>query len=107
MGWKTASANNDFELADPWFDQKSAGSGSDFGTVSFSLNGDHTHTVDGTTSRDGMHTHPISGRVSEYTGGTGTYGGGDPHNHGYTNTTSVEVSTVQPYITCYFWRRTA
>ena len=107
MGWKTASANNDFEMSDPYFDQKSPGAGSDFGTVSFRINGDHTHTVEGTTTRDGMHTHPISGRVSEYTGGTGTYGGGDPHNHGDTNTTVVEVSTVQPYITCYFWRRTA
>ena len=107
MGWKTASANNDFEMSDPYFDQKSAGSGSDFGTVSFKLNGDHTHTVDGTTSRDGAHTHPISGSVKKYTGGSGTYGGGDPHNHGDTNTTHVEVSTVQPYITCYFWRRTA
>ena len=107
MGWKSASANNDFEMSDPWFDQKSPGAGSDFGTVSFRINGDHTHTVDGTTTRDGMHTHPISGRVIEYTGGTGTYGGGDPHNHGDTNTTFVEVSTVQPYITCYFWRRTA
>ena len=107
LGWKTASANNDFELSAPYYDQKSAGSGSDFGSVSFTLNGNHTHTVDGTTTRDGMHTHPISGRVSEYTGGTGTYGGGDPHNHGDTNTTVVEVSTVQPYITCYFWRRTA
>ena len=107
LGWKTASANNDFELSDPYYDQKSAGSGSDFGSVSFVLNGDHTHTVDGTTSRDGMHTHPISGSVSEYTGGSGTYGGGDPHSHGDTNTAFVEVSTVQPYITCYFWRRTA
>lgn len=107
LGWKTASANKDFELQSPYYDQKSAGSGSDFGSVSFVLNGDHTHTVDGTTTRDGAHTHPISGRVSEYTGGTGTYGGGDPHNHGDTNTTHVEVSTVQPYITCYFWRRTA
>lgn len=107
LGWKTASANNDFELSAPYYDQKSAGSGSDFGSVSFTLNGNHTHTVDGTTTRDGAHTHPISGSVSEYTGGTGTYGGGDPHNHGDTNTTHVEVSTVQPYITCYFWRRTA
>lgn len=107
LGWKTASANKDFELSAPYYDQKSAGSGKDFGSVSFTLNGDHTHTVDGTTTRDGMHTHPISGSVKEYTGGTGTYGGGDPHSHGDTNTTYVEVSTVQPYITCYFWRRTA
>ena len=107
MGWKTASANNDFDMSDPWFDQKSPGAGSDFGTVSFRINGKHTHTVSGNTSNGGSHTHELSGTVGNYNGDTDTAGGGGSHNHGETGYTNVDTSTVQPYITCYFWRRTA
>lgn len=107
MGWKTADSTRDFDMSDPYFDQKSAGAGSDFGTVSFNLNGDHTHTVRGNTSNGGAHTHELSGTVSNYNGNTGSAGGGGSHTHGDTGYTNVDTSTVQPYITCYFWRRTA
>ena len=107
LGWKSAVANGDFEIASPYFDQKTAGTGSDFGTVSVDLDGAHTHTISGTTGNGGLHDHQFTGSVSQYSGGTGTYGGGDPHSHGGTSTAFVNVSTVQPYITCYFWRRTA
>lgn len=34
---------------------------------------------------------------------TSTIGGGQPHNHG--NTGSSSVNNLQPYITCYMWKR--
>lgn len=64
----------------------------------------------------GSHTHTINGSVSTYNGYSGSStpgmetrgtGGGGSHNHGNTGKATVSVSTVQPYITCYFWRRTA
>lgn len=36
---------------------------------------------------------------------TSSVGGGSSHNHG--NTGSKTVSVLQPYITCYMWKRTA
>lgn len=64
----------------------------------------------------GSHNHTINGSVSQYSGYSGSStpgmetrstGGGGSHNHGNTGEATVNVSTVQPYITCYFWRRTA
>lgn len=62
----------------------------------------------------GSHTHTLSGSVSTYSGLTDPaaplttlVGGGQSHTHGDTGYTNVDTSTVQPYITCYFWRRTA
>jgi hypothetical protein len=37
---------------------------------------------------------------------TGNEGGGQPHNHPFTGTASTQ-SHLQPYITCYMWKRTA
>lgn len=107
LGWNSATANGDFSTSSPYFDQKTAGEGSDFGSISVALDGDHTHTFSGTTGNGGLHDHQFTGSVSQFSGGTGTYGGGEGHNHGDTNTAFVNVSTVQPYITCYYWRRTA
>ena len=63
---------------------------------------------------DGSHTHKLSGSVSTYSGltdpaapSTTSVGGGQSHSHGNTVSSTVSTSTVQPYITCYFWRRTA
>ena len=63
---------------------------------------------------DGSHTHKLSGSVSTYSGltdpaapSTTSVGGGQSHSHGNTVSATVSTSTVQPYITCYFWRRTA
>ena len=64
----------------------------------------------------GSHTHTISGSVTQYYGTSGmstpgmesrTTGGDGSHTHGNTVSATVSTSTVQPYITCYFWRRTA
>lgn len=64
----------------------------------------------------GSHSHTLNGSVSTYSGYSGSStpgmetrstGGGGSHNHGDTGEATVNVSTVQPYITCYFWRRTA
>ena len=45
----------------------------------------------------GEHTHTIS---------ESSIGGGSGHNHTFTGTAS-SISTLQPYITCYMWKRTA
>lgn len=50
------------------------------------------------------------GRVTDASGGTSASAG---HNHGFTNPTftgtaaTITESTVQPYITCYMFKRTA
>ena len=62
----------------------------------------------------GSHTHTLSGSVSRFSGSTDSYaplttlvGGGESHSHGNTTSSQVNTSTLQPYITCYFWRRIA
>lgn len=62
----------------------------------------------------GSHTHTLSGSVSTYSGSTDSaaplttiVGGGQSHSHGNTASSQVNTSTLQPYITCYFWRRIA
>lgn len=107
--WNNAKnfTTGDFLISNDPMDRAAPATGDVWGASTFTLSGNHTHYVDGTTTNDGLHTHPLSGSVSQYSGGSGTYGGGDGHSHGDTNTAFVNVSTVQPYITCYFWRRTA
>lgn len=72
-------------------------------THSTTSNGVHTHTVSGTTGgQSANHTHSISGtsgsnsanHAHSVSGTTGTAGSGNSGN-------------VQPYITCYMWKRTA
>lgn len=81
----------------------SLSSGSDFGGTGFTINASHTHAVSGTTgaatgnsanssaltsgSNSANHTHNISGT-------TASSGNGNTKN-------------LQPYITCYMWKRTA
>lgn len=115
LGWKTATTSGTgFTLSSPYFDQKSAGSGSDFGTVTISLDTSHDHSVEGETNRCNAHSHTLSGSVSSYSGSTGTASGssgsagsGSSHSHGNTGSALGSQSIVQSYITVCFWLRTA
>lgn len=115
LGWKTASVSGEgFSISAPYFDQKSAGSGSDFGTITVSYDSEHIHSVDGETNMANAHTHSISGSVSSYSGSTGTASGssgsagsGSSHSHGNTGSALGSQSIVQSYITVCFWLRTA
>jgi microcystin-dependent protein len=58
----------------------------------------HTHSVDlpnftGSSGGEAAHTHSVN--VAAFTGASGSTGGGGAHNN------------LQPYIVCYFWKRTA
>ena len=54
--------------------------------------GAHTHTLNGSVSSGGAHTHKVSTNTST-TGSTGS-------------SVSINFNVLQPYITCYIWRRT-
>lgn len=75
-----------------------AGSTSAYSTSSA---GAHTHS----TTTNGAHTHSVSGN-------TGSSGSGSSHTHSVPAATSAAggstaQSVLQPYITCYMWKRTA
>ena len=56
----------------------------------------HNHTLQySTTSGENIFLRNQSGKAASFKSGTGTAGGGEPHNN------------LQPYITVYMWRRTA
>ena len=65
-------------------------------------------TVAGAVNTAPNHTHSVSGN-------TGNLGGGNSHSHGDTGKSSpatdsklsASQSIMQPYITCYMWKRTA
>lgn len=72
-----------------------SGSGA-FTYSAISGDGSHTHTVPN-------HTHSVSGgAVSDASAKNAT----SPHNHAFTGT-EANISHLQPYITCYMWKRTA
>ena len=59
------------------------------------------------TKENGIHRH-------SYSGTTSNVGGSAAHSHGNTgaaapgtSSANIGVSTLQPYITCYMWKRTA
>lgn len=115
LGWKTASVSGvGFSTSAPYFDQKSAGSGSDFGSITVSYDSEHIHSVEGETNRASSHTHTLSGSVSSYSGSTGTASGssgsagsGNSHSHGNTGSALSTQSVLQPYVVVCFWQRTA
>lgn len=79
----------------------------DWGYTSLVFRGGHTHSISGNSNSGGSHSHSLSGSVSTFNGYTAGVGSGGAHDHGNTGSTQVQTSTVQPYITAYFWRRTA
>lgn len=90
-------------------------------SVSITKSGAHTHTIysmdkgknDGTAMRLGTSANydntiygVPSGGAHTHTVSETTVGGGGGHNHIFTGSAG-SVSTLQPYITCYMWKRTA
>lgn len=78
--------------------------------IQTTTDGSHTHSLVGTTSTysgetgDDTHSHRISGITDPMVGS----GGGAAHNHGDTGVGgSMNFSVLNPYITVYFWKRTA
>lgn len=67
--------------------------------------GDHTHGYSGTTSsNNGGHTGAAgTGATGGWSGNTGE---GGPTTTGSTGS-GTAISTLQPYVTCYIWKRTA
>lgn len=82
--------------------------------VNCGSNGAHTHSI----ASSGAHTHSIgsSGGHSHTVGSSGSHshtatsastGSGNSHSHGATGSALSTTSVLQPYITCYIWKRTA
>lgn len=98
------------------------------GTLTTSSSGAHVHAIkyveDGGTgtkarftgqtsytgTRDtlsaGAHTHTVSGTTAGNTGNVTSTGGGSSHTHDFSGN-EIDISTLQPYITCYMWKRIA
>ena len=73
--------------------------------ITTSSNGAHTHTVSGTAASSGAHTHTVSGTAAS----------SGAHTHSVSTNASTTggtgngeaLSTLDPYITVYMWKRTA
>lgn len=74
-----------------------SGSASASGPLSFASNASENN-ID--TDYVDAHTHSVSGNTS------GNTGGGGSHTHTFEGTPTI-YSTLQPYITCYMWKRIA
>ena len=79
------------------------------GQINF--NGNHTHTVSATIpalsiASSGAHTHTVPAMTtnSQSTTTSGATGGGQAHNHTFTGTATT-LSTLQPYVTVYMYKR--
>lgn len=58
----------------------------------------YTALANPATSSAGAHTHSVT---------VNNTGSGQAHGHGNTGSASVSCTVLQPYITCYMWKRTA
>lgn len=97
----SVSQNGAHAHTSPWRNRYEAGSGSGImptgqsgssGNLTYTnSSGAHTHTVSVSLAASGSHTHTFVGTMDT----TGSTGNGSAHNN------------LQPYITCYMWKRTA
>ena len=79
------------------------------GQINF--NGNHTHTVSATIpalsiASSGAHTHTVPAMTTNSQSATasGATGGGQAHTHTFTGTATT-LSTLQPYVTVYMYKR--
>jgi len=77
--------------------EETGGSKTDSHTLTIAEMPAHTHTYGKSTTSENMSIHDISGLRGAATTDTSSTGGGGAHTH----------DIVQPYITVYFWKRTA
>ena len=106
LGYDTESVSGDLSLSNKSMILAYPASGKSWGYTTLNLNDSHTHRVSGTTGSSGAHTHTLSGGVDNWSGDTNPEGGGGGHTHTAENR-SLTTPLLQPYITCYFWKRTA
>lgn len=106
FGFGNASTSGDLTLGNNSLSLAYPSSGGSWGYTTLTLSDRHTHNVSGTTGSSGAHTHKLSGGVDNWSGDTYPEGGGGSHTH-TAESRSITTPLVQPYITCYFWKRTA
>ena len=108
FGFGNAATSGDLSLGSNSLVLSYPESGTSWGYTTLTLSDRHTHSVSGITGSSGYHTHSLTGRTSTLDASTENSGGGRSHNHGNTGyALGADVKVQNPYITCYFWKRTA
>lgn len=108
FGYGNAATSGDLSLGSNSLVLSYPESGGSWGYTTLTLSDRHTHSVSGITGSSGYHTHSLTGRTSTLDSTTENSGGGSAHNHGNTGyALGANVQVQNPYITCYFWKRTA
>lgn len=108
FGYGNAATSGDLSLGSNSLVLSYPESGISWGYTTLTLKDSHTHSVSGITGSSGYHTHSLTGRTSTLDASTENSGGGSSHNHGNTGyALGANVQVQNPYITCYFWKRTA
>lgn len=108
FGYGNAATSGDLSLGSNSLVLSYPESGGSWGYTTLTLSDRHTHSVSGITGSSGYHTHSLTGRTSTLDSTTENSGGGSAHNHGNTGyALGANVKVQNPYITCYFWKRTA
>lgn len=108
FGYGNAATSGDLSLGNNSLSLAYPSSGASWGYTTLTLKDSHTHSVSGITGSSGYHSHTLTGRTSTLDASTENSGGGTSHNHGNTGyALGANVQVQNPYITCYFWKRTA
>lgn len=108
FGYGNAATSGDLSLGNNSLSLAYPSSGASWGYTTLTLKDSHTHSVSGITGSSGYHSHTLTGRTSTLDASTENSGGGSSHNHGNTEyALGANVQVQNPYITCYFWKRTA